>query len=320
MLSCHRGRDLARSVFFAITLSTAISAHAQAPYSWTISASSSDPYVNTASPSGPLATYYVWFLCTGDPELGGAQVAHFGITTGNPDLPILAVYPNVPWLNAGTLGCLYLATICQTGPSLAATVIVLNPNLVPFSLCIEPCLGEKETVDCDPSPQIHPMDWIGLDVGAGFCGKGEPCTPNQPYGACCLPDGQCGIVPESTCALIGGEFQGEFTNCAEVSCASPPGACCFPDETCLDGLSLNQCQAMGGSFYSGASCSTAPCTSPPQGACCFPDGGCVFVPEGDCAVFGGQFQGEGVACKEIDCEVPIGQEPLSWGRIKAQYR
>lgn len=45
--------------------------------------------------------------------------------------------------------------------------------------------------------------------------------PSYP-GACCMPDGSCQDgMPALVCSNLGGDFQGEYTACSEVSCPGP---------------------------------------------------------------------------------------------------
>jgi len=43
--------------------------------------------------------------------------------------------------------------------------------------------------------------------------------PTEPVGACCLPSGQCVELTSSQCLAQGGDYRGDDTLCAEVSCA-----------------------------------------------------------------------------------------------------
>jgi hypothetical protein len=92
---------------------------------WTISASSSDPFVNT----GPLVdpdTLYLWLDCTRDLE--PVAFAEFALAG---DLNVIALEPMNGFSNTGTLTELFLvATGCPTGPLLAAAITVGSPVTV----------------------------------------------------------------------------------------------------------------------------------------------------------------------------------------------
>lgn len=58
-----------------------------APYDWTISASSTDPFVNTATvppPDHPIVTYYLWLACCNEFGEGGMSAATFDIVKSPP--------------------------------------------------------------------------------------------------------------------------------------------------------------------------------------------------------------------------------------------
>ena len=81
-------------------------------------------------------------------------------------------------------------------------------------------------------------------------------------GACCNLDGSCSDGNDLDCAASGGEFQGEGSVCADVTCPIPdPGACCIDAATCVDNMT-----------------------------------------EADCVDFGGYYQGDGTLCADITCD------------------
>jgi subtilisin-like proprotein convertase family protein len=61
---------------------------------------------------------------------------------------------------------------------------------------------------------------------------GSPCTPsvdcNPAVGACCFIDGSCSIETPDNCDAAGGQYQGDGTNCDDVSCEdlTPPNDLC----------------------------------------------------------------------------------------------
>ena len=81
-------------------------------------------------------------------------------------------------------------------------------------------------------------------------------------GACCLATGVCVSGPNATeCAAGGGVYQGDGSDCANVTCN---GACCAPDGSCaLDGPT--NCANIGG-IYRGTG---SVCLPNPGGVTCF---------------------------------------------------
>ncbi len=85
------------------------------------------------------------------------------------------------------------------------------------------------------------------DVGAGDCceANGTPfCNDADCCDAVCLIDPTC--CDSDWDALCAGLAQQE---CAIV--CPLPGACCFPDGSCLDALTLDECEAMTGGEFQG---------------------------------------------------------------------
>jgi len=87
-------------------------------------------------------------------------------------------------------------------------------------------------------------DWT-CDAGANywFTLDGVPAT-----GACCVSSNCIGENTLSECNTLGGSWTFAAT-CADVNnCQTMFGACCMADQSCLDGLSDDDCAAFGGSF------------------------------------------------------------------------
>lgn len=86
-----------------------------------------------------------------------------------------------------------------------------------------------------------------------------------------------------------------------------PRACCY-GSTCVDGVCPAECTGGGGiSTPLGTTCADNPCVVTPQeGACCIFNSTlfrweCAELTASQCSMAGGQFQGIGVACGDIDC-------------------
>lgn len=134
----------------------------------------------------------------------------------------------------------------------------------------------------------------------------EPADCAPASGACCLTDGTCEQLTQTDCDALSGTYQGDATNCNDVSCPAPEGACCFESTgDCLD-WPRDLCDATGGVYKGeGIKCQDIVCFA--KGACCLPDGSCLDdqSPE-DCATAGGDFQGDAVACADVSCPQPTG--------------
>ena len=58
---------------------------------------------------------------------------------------------------------------------------------------------------------------------------------------------------------------------------------------------------------------------PAIGACCFANGACLTGDEGECALAGGIYQGDGTACVPNPCDA-VQVERVTWGAIRSRYR
>jgi len=266
-----------------------------APYHWTISASNTDPFVNTTVP-GPGLTFYLWLVCSNppDPLQDGMSAAEFDVVTSGNLLHLATITQN-GFLNAGGTTNLLLAVGgCPGGPVVAANLLVVHDDTGSMALSTSSANGNKVVVDCSAAPSAWAMSWTGLGVGEPPPGKGDGCTVDVP-GACCFPDGSCLVVTFGECVTLGGTFQGDGTDCS-VGCLVTTGACCFENGSCVQVDTAADCATLGGVFLGkGTDCSGG-CPSF-AGACCLPDGSCI-VADGpqDCAAQGGTFQGTGTGC------------------------
>lgn len=122
-------------------------------------------------------------------------------------------------------------------------------------------------------------------------------------GACCFGDGNCDEATPEYCYTLGGYYQGDGTNCSQVSCN---GACCFYTAGCLD-FTLDFCNIAGGTFQGmGNHCLDLSCPASGNGACCWPNETCTMVTPAACAAGGGHHQGVGMSCSVVDCSAPVG--------------
>ena len=84
-----------------------------------------------------------------------------------------------------------------------------------------------------------------------------------PTGACCFDDDDftCTIIGQAECDALGGEYQGDDTECDPNPCI-PTGACCFSDGSCSV-QSEADCNTAGGDYFGDdTSCDPNPCPQP----------------------------------------------------------
>ncbi len=102
-------------------------------------------------------------------------------------------------------------------------------------------------------------------------------------GACCLPDGDCRLMPLDYCTANGGQYAGDDTYCDPDPCPEEPGV-----------------RAVG--------------------ACCFEDGTCAVSGSVDCIAQAGRYMGDETQCDGAGCQRGVPVERSSWGAVKHRYR
>jgi hypothetical protein len=146
-------------------------------YEMTISASATDPHVNTGTPTGTVRMLYLWSACS-DSGISAFE----GDVTG--DLPVLGFVPASGVLNAGGASNLFLAIsgCAAMGPLLLGTLIV---NDTGGEVCLGPSAahGVLGAVDCRrfvvTSPQVTGFSSSGQPpcvVPGIACGAGAPAA------------------------------------------------------------------------------------------------------------------------------------------------
>jgi hypothetical protein len=117
-------------------------------------------------------------------------------------------------------------------------------------------------------------------------------------GACCAGDGSCDHTrDEVECAVQGGSYQGDVTDCATTTCPGPAsGACCQQDGSCSVETPAG-CGQLAGQ-YQGDDVACTPGLCPPGGACCDSAGVCTVRTQAACA---GLYLGDGIACDPNPC-------------------
>ena len=148
------------TIAFALTL-LASSAFAE-DYRWTISASTTDPLVNTGSPVPGFVDYYLWLECTS--TLGGAASADMGIVVNTLFYSSFTPQPGVLNFGAGQNLVLGLGG-CPDAPFMAGTIAVADFSGAGGNLCLgnNSETGNNVTVDCDPVvPVTHANAYVGF--------------------------------------------------------------------------------------------------------------------------------------------------------------
>jgi hypothetical protein len=152
-----------------ICVAMAADALAQHTYAWTISASATDPLVNTGALPPGLVTLHLWFYCS-DAGMSAAEIDPV-ISAGN---TILAFNVANGYLNAGNATHLLLAVGgCPSAPVNAGNWLILKAT--PVDLCPG---GANVTVDCSPDPSAWPNHF------RGFSELGVPCEDSMPEDPC----------------------------------------------------------------------------------------------------------------------------------------
>ncbi len=180
------------------------------------------------------------------------------------------------------------------------------------------CLPNGTCADLDPVCCLN----AGGALAPGPCagdndgdGRDDVCA-TPPVGACCAINvatavGGCIITNSSTCAAIGGSYQGDGSVC------NAPQPCCLPDGSCRD-LDPVCCQDANGvttSFCANSDSNPMngvdDACEPVVGACCEPNGPCILTTSAGCAAISGTYQGDGTACNSaVACCTAAGCQNL----------
>ena len=205
-------------------------------------------------------------------------------------------------LDGGTIGVAWLGVVCYTSSA--------------YGLVQSDCCG---SLGCATDLSAH-------ELGHNWSASHQDSTPNTMYssltcsnffiaatetqignyvnsvnclenggtqGACCIVNGQCVQAYESICSTNGGTYQGDFTDCASVSCADPIGACCI-NGSCSDYSEYDCNNADGDYAGDDTDCLTTGCS---LGACCLGID-CSLTLLSDCS---GSWFGDGSTCADTSC-------------------
>jgi len=177
--------------------------------------------------------------------------------------------------------CVFLAALTINVPAVAGDG---------FGAC---CLPTGECIETEGW-------WCFEFYGGEFQGDGVPCLPDTcaTTGACCIAwMNDCLELTEDECLQEEGQFLGEGTACAEITCTF---SCCLPSGDCMTVSHVDDCYMQGGIPFSLASCLSLDCSAYAVGACCLEDG-CVIRFRGVCELQGGVFLGGGTICDPDPC-------------------
>ena len=166
---------MGRSAVVALLLSLSSHSAKAELYQWTLSASATDPFVNTAAPTPGFQTLHLWFACS---EVGAA-FAEFGFEISPPEVLFVKLHSLGPHTFVPVGGGFFFVLLdCPMAPVRVAELWIID-NAGGFRACFAPSetltLG---TIDCAVNPALHPMAFVG------FASDGtSPCTEGQCSGA-----------------------------------------------------------------------------------------------------------------------------------------
>jgi Kazal-type serine protease inhibitor domain len=206
----------------------------------------------------------------------------------------------------------------QSIPGVGCDVVFCGP--FPEGACCLPVVSTGDLA-CEVITEFDCAERGGNYLGDGSTCPFDPTVPcGPPDGACCLPTGQCLLLPIEVCIAEGGSpIPG--VGCEVVDCAPPTdGACCVSTAAGSVGcviLSGDQCIAEGGEYLgNGSLCPpdpSLPCGAQPEGACCLGDPAagtaCLNLTLEACLAEGGNYLGDGTLCEtspNLPCASPEG--------------
>ena len=166
-----------------VLLLLAASSHADQPYGWTISASSTDAFQNTAVPTMGMRTYYLHLVCSSVPPFpdgtdryDGMSGAEFGLSYDG--ITAVSLYARLPFIIVG--GDFYNLQLAVGGCASNGVVADITVWDLPGTICFTTdSQGVMGVVDCEMAdPTMWPFDFIGLSTtGSAPCSEGVLCSP-----------------------------------------------------------------------------------------------------------------------------------------------
>ncbi len=200
----------------------------------------------------------------------GASVASGAEGEGGAAAPgdatwIHTFYPSTSW---GAVGGDFVATASESisvggtrgfyswsGPGLDADVQAWVDGTAPeygwLLLGNEGTAGTAKRYDSRENSKVQNRPVLTVDF-----------TPPAASGACCAPDGSCGVTNDaSDCSSQGGTYQGNGSACTPNPCPPPNGACCLADATATcNEVDQATCDGLSGTFAGALTvCTPNPC-------------------------------------------------------------
>jgi hypothetical protein len=160
-------RAAAAATLLVLVATATPSARAGSPaFTWTVSASDQDPYVNTSAPWELIQELYVWVIPREDLDF---RSSHFDLVASG-DLSVLYLLPINGFLTLATppaCGWIY-ATYCREEPVAGAILGVWSAGHG-GALCMSDCDGTNCSVTCDLREYANSYIGFSSDGSA-------PCT------------------------------------------------------------------------------------------------------------------------------------------------
>ncbi len=221
---------------------------------------------------------------------------------------------------------------CVPSPLPEGSCINVHPNVcmvlggeqVPGNQCTpNSCNGQPPVGGCCLDLLANPLgcavvsEQQCVQSGGEYLGDGTDCigNPNEPLpcnhaaSACCLPNGNCLVLPAQICLNEGGTPQNSL-HCQGIMCGGGggTGACCrnTPGFSECVVVTEQQCNQIGGEYHgNNTDCQGDPGQPPicsgSNVACCLPQTGtCVEVTPQHCLNEGGQPHNT-PNCEEVNC-------------------
>ena len=182
------------TTIFALVLAAGIPAAALAQggfYTWSISSSQVDPFVNSSAVTPGFSTFYLWFVegCHSE-DTGGMASAQFKVNVPTGWAFVAAVMQNT-FLDAGPApgadGKQFLIAVgsCPTGPVIAANLLITSTATGRMGFSVTDDVGGigviNGTVDCGINPSLH--NWPEFVRCVGFATP--DALPFQAHGSGC---------------------------------------------------------------------------------------------------------------------------------------
>jgi hypothetical protein len=149
-----------RFLTILFVLAFASSAYA-GEFGWTLSFSSTDPLVHTATPAVGFVNVYLWYQCTND--LNGLSAAEFAVLDGGAGALTWTFTPMSGFLNIGTYPDLLLAVGgCPMVATVAGLVQFVDFGGVGVDVCFQPSVLSSKNVSVNCGPLVEfPNDYVG---------------------------------------------------------------------------------------------------------------------------------------------------------------